>query len=747
MLEYKPEIIIDLERERKEILNAFKGLLRALKNRTREDTSMIRRAFDMALEAHKDMRRKSGEPYIYHPIAVARICAEEMGLGATAVVCALLHDTVEDTHITLQDVEDLFGPRVRLIIDGLTKIPEVFDENASIQAENFRKMILTISDDLRVVLIKLADRLHNMRTLGSMRADKQLKIASETKFLYAPLAHRLGLYSIKTELEDLSMMYCETDIYQEIETKLKSTADVRNRFIRRFMAPIRETLLHEGYIFDIKARTKSISSIWRKMQSKAIPFEEVFDVFAIRIILETPIELEKPDCWRIYSIVTDFYQPSPERLRDWVSTPRANGYESLHTTVMSPQGRWVEVQIRTKRMDEIAEKGLAAHYKYKESKGDDSKLDRWIAEIRDLLDNPDATAMDFVNDFKLNLFNDEIYVFTPKGELRVLPIGATILDFAYDIHSDIGNKCIGAKVNNRLMPLSYQLKNGDQLEIITSSKQKPNDEWLRFVVTARAKQRIKSSLNDERKTIAQDGKEILERKFKQFNVRMNSDNVSFLEKFYSVPSATELYFRIAKGKIDLAKIRELDVNGGILQVEKKEVVKKPNKVDYKEVKDGIDTKADTILIGDDFKGFDYQMAKCCNPIPGDKVFGFITISDGIKVHRNNCPNAVHLMSKLAYRCIKARWKSDKLIERVAAIKIVGIDQLGLVNKLTEIISNQNNVNMKSISFETEDGVFEGHIKVMVYDTEHLEQLTRKFEEVEGVQRVTRWDTEAGEVFE
>lgn len=747
MLEYKPEVKIDLEQERKEILNAFKGLLRALKNRTREDTSLIRKAFDMALEAHKDMRRKSGEPYIYHPIAVAKICAEEMGLGATAVVCALLHDTVEDTHITLEDVEDLFGPRVRLIIDGLTKIPEVFDENASIQAENFRKMILTISDDLRVVLIKLADRLHNMRTLGSMRADKQLKIASETKFLYAPLAHRLGLYSIKTELEDLSMMYCETDIYQEIETKLKSTADVRNRFIRRFMAPIRETLLHEGYIFEIKARTKSISSIWRKMQSKAIPFEEVFDVFAIRIILETPIELEKPDCWRIYSIVTDFYQPSPERLRDWVSTPRANGYESLHTTVMSPQGRWVEVQIRTKRMDEIAEKGLAAHYKYKESKGDDSKLDRWIAEIRDLLDNPDATAMDFVNDFKLNLFNDEIYVFTPKGELRVLPIGATILDFAYDIHSDIGNKCIGAKVNNRLMPLSYQLKNGDQLEIITSSKQKPNDEWLRFVVTARAKQRIKSSLNDERKTIAQDGKEILERKFKQFNVRMNSDNVSFLEKFYSVPSATELYFRIAKGKIDLAKIRELDVNGGMLQVEKKEVVKKPNKVDYKEVKDGIDTKADTILIGDDFKGFDYQMAKCCNPIPGDKVFGFITISDGIKVHRNNCPNAVHLMSKLAYRCIKARWKSDKLIERVAAIKIVGIDQLGLVNKLTEIISNQNNVNMKSISFETEDGVFEGHIKVMVYDTEHLEQLTRKFEEVEGVQRVTRWDTEAGEVFE
>ncbi len=747
MLEYKPEIKIDLEQERKEILNAFKGLLRALKNRSREDTTLIRKAFDMALEAHKDMRRKSGEPYIYHPIAVAKICAEEMGLGATALVCALLHDTVEDTHITLEDVEDLFGPRVRLIIDGLTKIPEVFDENASIQAENFRKMILTISDDLRVVLIKLADRLHNMRTLGSMRADKQLKIASETKFLYAPLAHRLGLYSIKTELEDLSMMYCEPEVYRDIETKLKSTADVRNRFIRRFMAPIRETLLYEGYIFDIKARTKSISSIWRKMQTKDIPFEEVFDVFAIRIILETPIELEKPDCWRIYSIVTDFYQPSPERLRDWVSTPRANGYESLHTTVMSPQGRWVEVQIRSKRMDEIAEKGLAAHYKYKESKGEDSKLDRWIAEIRDLLDNPEASAMDFVNDFKLNLFNDEIYVFTPKGELRVLPIGATILDFAYDIHSDIGNKCIGAKVNNRLMPLSYQLKNGDQLEIITSSKQKPNEEWLKFVVSARAKQRIKASLNDERKIIAMDGKEILERKFKQFNVRMNSDNISFLEKYFHVPSATELYFRIAKAKIDLAKLRELEVIGGILQLVKKETVKKIKTYQAEDKFVGIDTKSDTILIGDDFKGFDYQMAKCCNPIPGDKVFGFITISEGIKVHRNNCPNAVHLMSKYAYRCIKARWKSEKLVERVAAIKIVGIDQLGLVNKLTEIISNQNNVNMKSISFETEDGVFEGKIKVMVYDTEHLEQLTRKFEEVEGVQRVTRWDTETGEVIE
>jgi len=736
---YDSHTKIDFELERKEILNAFKSLMRGLKDRTKEDSQLIRKAFDVALEAHKDMRRNSGEPYIYHPIAVARICVEEMGLGATAIVCALLHDTVEDTHITLQDIEDLFGPKVRLIIDGLTKIPEVFDENASIQAENFRKMLLTISDDLRVVLIKLADRLHNMRTLDSMRQDKQLKIASETKFLYAPLAHRLGLYSIKMELEDLSLKYCEADAYRDIESKLKSTEDVRNRFIKRFVAPIKETLLHEGYIFDFKARTKSTASIWKKMQSKDIPFEEVFDVFAIRIIVDTPIELEKPDCWRIYSIVTDFYQPSPERLRDWISTPRANGYESLHTTVMSPSGKWVEVQIRSKRMDEIAEKGLAAHYKYKESSKEESKFDRWIAEIRDLLDNPDSSAMDFVNDFKLNFYNDEIYVFTPKGELRVLPSGSTILDFAYDIHSEIGDKCIGAKVNNRLMPLSYQLQNGDQLEIITSSKQKPNEEWLRFVVSARAKQKIKSSLNEERKAIAQDGKEILERKFKQFNIRMNSDNISFLDKHFSTGSATELYFRIAKGKIDLAKLREFDIQNGLIQYVKKDtVVKSLEKIPKQEK---IDSKSDTILIGDDFKGFEYQLSKCCNPIPGDKVFGFITIGEGIKIHRFNCPNAVHLMSKMAYRCIKAKWKSDKMIERVAAIKIVGIDQLGLVNKLTDIISKQENVNMKSITFETEDGVFEGRLKVMVYDTVHLDQLTRKFEAIEGVQRVMRWDTE------
>jgi GTP pyrophosphokinase len=731
---------IDLEQERKEILIAFKGLLRAVKDRSREDTRMIRKAFDVAVDAHKDMRRKSGEPYIYHPIAVARICADEMGLGATAITCALLHDTVEDTHISLEDVEDLFGSKVRLIIDGLTKIPEVFDENASIQAENFRKMILTISDDIRVVLIKLADRLHNMRTLGSMRADKQLKIASETKFLYAPLAHRLGLYSIKSELEDLALLYSEPEVYTKIETSLKSTKDVRNRFIRRFVAPIKEALVKEGYDFDIKARTKSVSSIWRKMNVKGIPFEEIYDVFANRIIVDSPSESEKAICWKIYSIVTDFYQPSPDRLRDWISTPRANGYESLHTTVMSPQGKWVEVQIRTKRMDEIAEKGLAAHYKYKEDKSEESKFDRWIAEVRDLMENPDANALDFVNEFKANLFADEIYVFTPKGELRVLPNGSTILDFAYDIHTDIGNKCIGAKVNNRLVPLSYQLLNGDQLEIITSAKQKPHEEWLRFVASARAKQKIKSSLNEERKLIAGDGKEILERKLKQHNIKYCQENITFLEKYFQMPSTTELYFRIAKGKIDLSKLREIDSLHGILLFEKRNHTLKKDKHEQ-DVYQKVDNKKDTIIIGQDFKNIQYQMARCCNPIPGDEVFGFITINEGIKIHRNNCPNAEHLMSKMNYRCIKAKWKSQELVERIAAIRIVGIDNIGLVNRLTEIISKQHHVNMKSISFETEDGIFEGRIKVLVYDTEHLEQLMHKFEQVEGVQRVTRWDSD------
>lgn len=734
---------IDLEQERKEILNAFRGLLRVTKDhRNKEETRLIRKAFDVAVEAHKDMRRKSGEPYIYHPIAVAKICAEEMALGPTAVICALLHDTVEDTYITLDDIEELFGETVRLVIDGLTKIPEVFDENVSIQAENFRKMILTISDDLRVVLIKLADRLHNMRTLDSMRKDKQLKIASETNFLYAPLAHRLGLYTIKSELEDMCLMYMNPEAYDEVERKLKSTKAVRQRFIRRFVNPIKNALEQEGYVFEIKARTKSVSSIYGKMVKKQIPFEEVFDLFAVRIILDTPEELEKPDAWRVYSIVTDFYQPNPDRLRDWISTPRANGYESLHTTVMSPQGKWVEVQIRSKRMDEIAEKGLAAHYNYKESKHGENKFDRWISEIRDLIENPSQDAMDFVNEFKLNLFNDEIYVFTPKGELRVLPTGATTLDFAFDIHTDIGLTCIGAKVNNKLVPLSHQLKSGHQVEIITSSKQKPNEEWLKFCVTARAKQKIKAALNEERNKIAEDGKEILDRKFKQHNVRLNSENISVLEKYYNLPTATDLYIRIAKGKVDLAKLRTLKNEGGMLKLEEPPKEKKIKSAT--DINKRIDKKKDAIIIGEDFNNIEYQFAKCCNPLPGESVFGFITVNDGIKIHRTNCPNAENLMSKMAYRCISARWKAKEIKEHIAKLKIIGIDGIGIVNKITEIVSFQQNVNMRSLSFESKDGMFEGRIQVYVLDRYHLDELIEKFELLEGIKRVERWDEAADE---
>lgn len=732
---------VDLEKERKEILNAYRNLLRVTKNRSHEDTKMIRKAFDVAVEAHKDMRRKSGEPYIYHPIAVARICAEEMELGPTAVTAALLHDTVEDTHITLDDIEELFGPSVRLIIDGLTKIPEVFDEHVSIQAENFRKMVLTISEDLRVVLIKLADRLHNMRTLESMRSDKQLKIASETNFLYAPLAHRLGLYAIKSELEDLCLKYMNPQAYQSIVTKLKSTDAVRKRFIRRFIHPIKEALMKEGYVFDIKARTKSISSIWRKMKSKDVEFEEVFDLFAVRIILDTPEEMEKPDCWRVYSIVTDFYQPNPNRLRDWVSTPRANGYESLHTTVMSPTGKWVEVQIRSVRMDQIAEKGLAAHYNYKESKNGDNKFDRWIGEIRDLIEFHNADAMDFVNEFKLNLFNDEIYVFTPRGELRVLPTGSTTLDFAFDIHTDIGLACIGAKVNNRLKPLSHQLKNGDQVEIITAKNLKPKEEWLKMVVTGRAKQKIKSALREERNKIAEDGKEILDRKFKQHNIRYISENISVLEKYYNVASATELYIRIAKSKIDLAKLRSIKNVGGILKIENdkdNKVVPKKLKT-FSDIQKKVNKKNDTIIIGDDFKNIVYDFAQCCNPLPGDDVFGFVTVNKGIKIHRTDCPNAENMMSKMNYRIVRARWKDQEVKEHIAKLRLIGIDDIGIVNKITQIISFQHNVNMRAISFESKDGIFEGKIQVYVLDKFHLDELIQKFELTEGIQRVERWD--------
>lgn len=729
---------IDLERERIEILNAYKGLLRASKQyrKTKEDTQLIRKAFNIAVEAHKDDRRKSGEPYIFHPIAVARICAEEMGLGTTSIVAALLHDTVEDTYITLQDIEDNFGLKVRKIIDGLTKIPEVLDDNVSLQAENFRKLILTISDDLRVAFIKIADRLHNMRTLGSVRKDKKLKTAYETEFLYAPLAHRLGFHAIKLELEDIIFKYKEPEIYAEIESKIEKSKEIRSRFISQFIHPIKTALTNEGYKFKIKARYKSVPSIYNKLKNKNVEFDEIYDIFAIRIIIDVPEDSEKSCSWRVYSIVTDFYQPNPDRLRDWISIPKANGYESLHTTVMSNSGKWVEVQIRTTRMDDIAEKGYAAHWKYKENNAQRSSFDRWIGEIRELLENPETNAVDFIDDFKMNLFADEIYVFTPKGDLRVLPKNATTLDFAFDIHTDIGLSCIGAKVNSKLMPLSHTLKSGDQVEVIRSSKQKPKHDWLKFVVTARAKQRIKSALKEEEKKISADGKEILQRKFKQIGITFGSENVSVLEKLYHIHGATELYYQIAKGKLDLKRIRKLEINNKklILPVDED---KKIHSGSLKNIISCVDNKKDTIIIGEDFKDLEYTLAPCCSPIPGDDVFGFITNSDGIKIHRTNCPNATQMMSNYAYRVIKAKWQSQKLKEQLTGLVIKGIDDMGIVNKITTIISDEHNVNMKSISFETHDGIFEGKIMLYVYDTEHLEKLKTKFEQIEGVQSVDR----------
>ena len=559
------DLVIDLEAEKNEILKRYRALLRACKSTLQKgDKRMIRKAFDMALESHKDMRRKSGEPYIYHPIAVAQIAAEEIGLGTTSIVCALLHDVVEDTDMTLDDIEMEFGKKVAKIIDGLTKISGVFDTNSSLQAENFRKMLLTLADDVRVILIKLADRLHNMRTMEFMPRDKQLKLSSETVYLYAPLAHRLGLYAIKSELEDLSMKYMERETYQFIKNKLNEKKTEREKFIRDFIEPVKKVLKGQDLDADLFGRPKSIHSIWNKMKKKSIPFEEVYDLFAIRIILDSTPENEKADCWKAYSIVTDLYRPNPDRLRDWISSPKANGYESLHTTVMGPRGQWVEVQIRTKRMNEIAEKGFAAHWKYKES-STDSGLDQWVQKVRDMLKNPDSNALDFLDDFKMNLFSDEIFIFTPKGALIQLPLNATALDFAFEIHTDVGASCIGAKVNHKLVPLSYKLQNGDQVEIITSGKQTPKEDWLNFVVTAKAKAKIKSALKEEKRKIAEDGKEILERKLKSLKITYNSENIHKLSYFFKLTSTQDLFYNVAKGIIDMKDLKEYQASEKIIE--------------------------------------------------------------------------------------------------------------------------------------------------------------------------------------
>jgi GTP diphosphokinase / guanosine-3',5'-bis(diphosphate) 3'-diphosphatase len=731
--------VIDLEAERKEIISRYGKLLRSAKPFLKEgDAKQIKKAFFASAEAHKDMRRKSGEPYIYHPIAVAQIAVEEIGLGTTSIIASLLHDVVEDTDVTLLDIEKDFGAKVARIIDGLTKIANVSGNSAHIQAENFRKMLLSISDDVRVILIKLADRLHNMRTLDSMARDKQLKIASETIYLYAPLAHRLGLYAIKTELEDLYLKYSNPQVYRSIAQKLQQTRAARSKFIKDFIEPIDKELSKTKLDFKIYGRPKSIYSIWNKLKKSNVSFEDIYDLFAIRIVVDAPLDQEKASCWQIYSAVTDHYKPNPDRLKDWISTPKSNGYESLHTTVMSVTGQWVEVQIRTKRMDDIAEKGYAAHWKYKENANGNAErgLENWINKVRDTLKNSDGTALEFLDEFRSNLFLEEVFVFTPKGDLKTLPKGATALDFAFEIHTKVGLTCMGAKVNQKLVPLSYVVKNGDQIEVITSSKQRPGEDWLKFVTTSKAKTKIKDSLKDEVKRYAADGKEILERKLKGLKVEYNSELVNQLLLAFNEKSATELYYKIAKGVIEQKDIKR------VLEP-KEETEIKPQIVDKKtferELVKEKGTGADTLVIGDKLTNIDYHFAKCCNPISGDEVFGFVTVNEGIKIHRTTCPNAVELMSNYGYRIIKAKWDNLQEQSFVAGLKINGTDRVGIANQITKIISNDHKVNIRSINLESKDGIFEGNLMLQVHNTEQLEKMVKKINSVAGVNKVYRND--------
>jgi GTP diphosphokinase / guanosine-3',5'-bis(diphosphate) 3'-diphosphatase len=731
----------EIEQEKKEIIRRYRKLLRLAKPILKDDDAkVIKRAFKMSQEAHKNMRRRSGEPYIFHPLAVAQICVEEIGLGTTSIVSALLHDVVEDTELEIEDIERHFGKKVARIIDGLTKISGAFDYGTSQQAENFRKMLLTLSDDVRVILVKLADRLHNMRTLDSMPRHKQIRVSSETIYLYAPLAHRLGLYSIKSELEDLYLKYSEPEKYKEIVEKISSSKGARDRFVRNFINPIQKELNKRNFKFTIKGRPKSIYSVWNKMSSQEIPFEKVYDLFAIRIILDLPHEMEKAGCWQVYSIVTDYYQPNPDRLRDWISTPKSNGYESLHTTVMSKTGTWVEVQIRTQRMDEIAEKGYAAHWKYKgkESGSAESGLEAWITRVREILEHDNVSAIEFVDDFKHSLFNEEIFVFTPKGELKKLPGNATALDFAFEIHSEIGAKCIGAKVNQKLVPINHKLKTGDQVEILTSNKQKPNEGWLKFVVTSKGRTRIKDELKEQKKSAASEGKEIVRRKLKQAKLELNSENLDKLLNKYNLKSALDFYYLVGKGKIDPKDIKKFKDSEEKL---KKHPIQRIQDTEsfQRKIKEITGEKRDLLLIGEDMDIVDYSLSPCCNPIPGDDVFGFVSTHEGIKIHRVNCPNATELLSKHGHRVVKAKWTSQTEVSFLAGLRIRGTDRVGMMNDVTRIISNELKVNMRSVSIESDNGIFEGSIQLYIQDTYHLEILARKLETIDGIEEVARFD--------
>ncbi|MGZ8557977.1 MAG: RelA/SpoT family protein [Chitinophagaceae bacterium] len=738
-----PKYNLNDEQERKLILREYRSLMRSLKVKIKPgDKELLRTAFEMAVDAHKTMRRKSGEPYILHPIAVAKICVEEIGLGVRSTICSLLHDTVEDTDISLEDVEREFGQEIARIVDGLTKISNVVDINGSQQADNFKKILMTLTDDPRVILIKLADRLHNMRTLESMKRETQLKISSETVYVYSPLAHRMGLYTIKTEMEDLAMKYMEPEIYRDIAQKLAETKRERSKYINEFIRPIKEKLEKGNFKFELYGRPKSIHSISNKIKKKGVDFEEVYDLFAIRVILDSPPEREKEDCWKVYSLITDEYTPSPERLRDWLSNPKSNGYEALHTTVMGPQGKWVEVQIRTKRMNEIAEKGLAAHWKYKEGAGDESRFDKWFQQIREVITGQETDSVDFLQDFKTSFLAEEIYVYTPKGDVKMLPVGSTALDFAFAIHSAIGVKTIGAKINHKLVPISHKLRSGDQVEIITSNKQKPSEDWLGFVVTAKARGRIKDALKEEKKKIADEGKYTVQRKLEGIGAVFNQHNIDELVHFYKLQSHLDLFYQVAVKNIDLKEIKEFKVAGDKIEAPRPVKTVQEFKQDIVPYQHQLGKKdAELIIFGESSDKIVYNLANCCKPIPGDAVFGFITTGKGLTIHRTNCPNAAKLLANYGHRVVKTKWAKNKEISFLTGLKIVGLDDVGVVNKITSLISGDLRINISALTIEANDGLFRGNIKLFVHDKEELETLLQSLKNLPGIESVERYDTE------
>jgi GTP diphosphokinase / guanosine-3',5'-bis(diphosphate) 3'-diphosphatase len=737
------------EAYRSELLKRYKHLLRSLgKNLPKDKVKIVRDAFDMAARAHEGTVRKSGEPYIFHPLAVAEIAVTELGLGVTSVVCALLHDVVEDTDITLEDIEHRFGPNVASIIDGLTKISTVFetvDKDYSIQAENFKKMLLTLGEDLKVILIKLCDRLHNMRTLGSVSENTKLKIASETLFIYAPLAHRLGLNAIKTEMEDLSLKFTNPGLYHDISDKLVETKNARQRYVKEFIDPLKSELEKSGLnIVEIKGRPKSIFSIVKKMEKQQIPFEEVYDAFAIRVIVDSPLFLEKADCWKVYSIVADMYRSHTNRLRDWLSHPKSNGYSALHTTVLGPKGRWVEVQIRSKRMDDIAERGWAAHWRYKAvssktvSTPQDVAFDNWLDAVKETLSNSDLSALDLVSEFRTSLLGEEIYIFTPKGDVKALPTGATALDFSFSIHTELGKRTLGAKVNNKLVSIQTTLKNGDIVEILTTSKSRVTRDWLDIAKTARAKSKIREALKAERTFKANQGKLLIERLFRKHQFKFTDSNIKKLMHHFKYQVQAEFFHSVAEGQIRLN--REL-----LQKIVLKKAVETPESGEKLATKSKTSpaakrTKSDQIIIGDDYE-MPYSLSKCCHPVPGDPIFGFVTVGEGVKVHRTTCPNATRLMSQYGYRIIPAQWRGDGYQKAFdTAIAVRGIDDVGIVSRITDIISKDMEVNMKSINISSnEDGTFGGKIEVMIYDLLHLEQLIAKIKATHKYIEVMRED--------